>query len=49
MTFAACPDRVLPSASRSLTLPGPDVTALRANAAALAAEFRDALSLGDRG
>jgi orotidine-5'-phosphate decarboxylase len=36
-TFAACPDRVMPSASRSLTLPGPDKDALRDNASELAA------------
>jgi orotidine-5'-phosphate decarboxylase len=38
--FASCPDRVMPSASRSLLLAGPDVGALRDGAAALAAEFR---------
>jgi len=37
--FAACPDRVMPSASRSL-LGGPDVGRLRDDAGALAAEFR---------
>lgn len=37
--FASCPDRVMPSASRSL-LAGPDISALRDGAAALAAEFR---------
>lgn len=41
--FAACPDRVMPSASRSLLAAGPDVPALRAATAALAAEFRAAL------
>jgi orotidine-5'-phosphate decarboxylase len=38
--FAACPDRVMPSASRSLLLAGPDVIALQDRAAAMAAEFR---------
>jgi orotidine-5'-phosphate decarboxylase len=38
--FAACPDRVMPSASRSLLAAGPDPGALRDGAAALAAEFR---------
>jgi len=38
--FAACPDRVMPSASRSLLAAGPDISALRDGAAALAAEFR---------
>jgi orotidine-5'-phosphate decarboxylase len=42
-TFAACPDRVMPSASRSLLAAGPDVSALRDAAAALAAEFRAVL------
>jgi orotidine-5'-phosphate decarboxylase len=42
-TFAACPDRVMPSASRSLLAAGPDLGALRAAAAALAAELRAAL------
>jgi orotidine-5'-phosphate decarboxylase len=37
--FAACPDRVIPSASRSLLQAGPD--GLRAAARALAAEFRE--------
>jgi len=41
--FAACPDRVMPSASRSLLTAGPDVGRLRHGAAALAAEFRDKL------
>src|SRR3984957_10249488 len=39
-TFAACPDRVMPSASRSLLAAGPDVGALRDAAASLNAEFR---------
>jgi orotidine-5'-phosphate decarboxylase len=41
--FASCPDRVMPSASRSLLAAGPDVSALRDGAAALAAEFRGLL------
>jgi len=41
--FAACPDRVLPSASRSLLVDGPDPVRLGDTAAALAAEFRDLL------
>jgi orotidine-5'-phosphate decarboxylase len=41
--FAACPDRVMPSASRSLLAAGPDPARLRDSAAALAAEFRAAL------
>jgi orotidine-5'-phosphate decarboxylase len=39
-TFAACPDRVMPSVSRSLLAAGPDVGALRDAAASLNAEFR---------
>lgn len=38
--FAACPERVMPSASRSLLEAGPDVSGLRDGVAALAAEFR---------
>jgi orotidine-5'-phosphate decarboxylase len=38
--FAACPDRVMPSASRSLLSAGPDAGSLRGAVAALAAEFR---------
>jgi orotidine-5'-phosphate decarboxylase len=41
--FASCPDRVMPSASRSLLSAGPDVSRLREAAAELAAEFRAAL------
>ena len=41
--FAACPDRVMPSASRSLLAAGPDVSRLRDAIAALAAEFRAVL------
>ena len=39
-TFAACPDRVIPSASRSLLAAGPDPSALAGAAAALNAQFR---------
>jgi len=42
-TFAACPGRVMPSASRLLLSAGPDPGALRDAAAALAAKFRAAL------
>lgn len=41
--FAACPDRVMPSASRSLLAAGPDVSRLRDAIAALAADFRTVL------
>jgi orotidine-5'-phosphate decarboxylase len=41
--FAACPDRVMPSASRSLLTAGPDSRRLRDVISALAAEFRAAL------
>jgi orotidine-5'-phosphate decarboxylase len=41
--FAACPDRVMPSASRSLLSAGPDVRRLRDVVSALAAEFRAVL------
>jgi orotidine-5'-phosphate decarboxylase len=41
--FSACPDRVMPSASRSLLRAGPDVAALHDGAAAMAAEFRSLL------
>jgi orotidine-5'-phosphate decarboxylase len=37
--FAACPERVIPSASRSLLVDGPDVARLRDVAGALAADF----------
>jgi orotidine-5'-phosphate decarboxylase len=40
VVFGACPDRVMPSASRSLLSAGPDVNSLRGAVAALAAEFR---------
>ena len=43
--FAACPDRVMPSASRSLLVDGPDVGRLRDTAAKLAGEFRNVLRL----
>jgi orotidine-5'-phosphate decarboxylase len=39
-TFAACPDRVMPSASRSLLTAGPDASALRDAAARLGDELR---------
>jgi orotidine-5'-phosphate decarboxylase len=42
--FGQCPDRVMPSASRSLLAAGPDVGRLRDAAAALAAEFRGLLA-----
>ena len=42
-TFAACPERVMPSASRSLLAAGPRPTALRDAAAALNDEFRTLL------
>jgi orotidine-5'-phosphate decarboxylase len=42
--FAACPDRVMPSASRSLLAAGPEVRRLRDGAAAMAAEFRALLA-----
>jgi orotidine-5'-phosphate decarboxylase len=38
--FASCPDRVMPSASRTLLRAGPDVRALRDTAAAMAADVR---------
>jgi orotidine-5'-phosphate decarboxylase len=41
--FAACPDRVMPSASRSLLVDGPDVTRLRDTAGRLADQFREVL------
>lgn len=42
--FAAVPDKVMPSASRTLLTAGPDVDRLRDTAAASAAEFRAALA-----
>jgi orotidine-5'-phosphate decarboxylase len=39
-TFAACPERVMPSASRSLLAAGPDPSRLRAAVSEMAAEFR---------
>lgn len=42
--FAACPDRVLPSASRSLLVAGPDPSRLRDAAAALSGELAGALA-----
>jgi orotidine-5'-phosphate decarboxylase len=44
-TFEACPDRVLPSASRSLLAAGPDGGALRDAVTRLNDEFRAALRL----
>ena len=44
--FAACPDRVIPSASRSLLLEGPDVARLGDAAGALAGEFYQLLTAG---
>jgi orotidine-5'-phosphate decarboxylase len=44
--FASCPDRVLPSASRSLLASGPDRGRLRAGVAALQGEVVAALSSG---
>jgi orotidine-5'-phosphate decarboxylase len=41
--FAACPDRVMPSASRSLLENGPNVARLRADVARLADHFRGLL------
>ena len=43
--FAACPDRVIPSASRSLLASGPDPARMKASAQELAAELADALGL----
>ena len=42
--FADCPERVMPSASRSLLVDGPAVSRLRDTAARLADEFREMLS-----
>ncbi len=42
-TFAACPDRVIPAASRSLLVGGPDVNRLRDTASQLARAFQTAL------
>ena len=42
--FAACPDRVIPSASRSLLASGPDVARLRDAARQLAGEFCEVLA-----
>jgi orotidine-5'-phosphate decarboxylase len=41
--FSTCPDRVMPSASRSLLEAGPNVAGLRDSAAKLAAELSSAL------
>jgi orotidine-5'-phosphate decarboxylase len=42
--FAACPERVMPSASRSLLTAGPDIRRLQDAAGALAAQFRSVLA-----
>ena len=42
--FESCPERVMPSASRSLLSDGPDVSRLRETAAMLASDFRVALA-----
>jgi orotidine-5'-phosphate decarboxylase len=42
--FGACPDRVMPSASRSLLVSGPNPVRLRDSVGALAAEFRHLLA-----
>ncbi len=42
-TFAACPERVMPSAARSLLAVGPEAAALSDAAAALNARFREVL------
>ena len=44
--FAACPDRVIPSASRSLLVDGPNLAQLRDVAGALAIEFSELLPAG---
>jgi orotidine-5'-phosphate decarboxylase len=46
--FAACPERVMPSASRSLLSPGPGPDNLREAVGSLAKAFRDGLRAGDR-
>jgi orotidine-5'-phosphate decarboxylase len=43
-TFAACPERVMPSVSRSLLAAGPDPAALAGAAATLNAQFRALLA-----
>ncbi len=43
--FAACPDRVIHSASRSLLAAGPDIDRLRAAVGELATEFRSTLAV----
>lgn len=43
--FASCPDRVMPSASRSLLAAGPDVEGLRAAVSDLAASVKYALAV----
>jgi orotidine-5'-phosphate decarboxylase len=46
--FAICPDRVLPSASRSLLAEGPDPSRLRDALSALGGELQEALGLSSR-
>ena len=46
LVFAACPDRVIPSASRSLLGDGPSVARLRDAAGSLASEFIELLPAG---
>jgi orotidine-5'-phosphate decarboxylase len=41
--FCDCPDRVIPSASRSLLAEGPNVARLRETAGSMAEEFRSLL------
>ncbi len=43
-TFAACPERVMPSASRALLSPGPDTVRMRDAAATLAAQMKERLN-----
>jgi len=45
-TFASCPDRVMPSASRSLLAAGPDANAMRDAVMRLNEEFRAVLRVG---
>jgi orotidine-5'-phosphate decarboxylase len=45
-TFASCPERVMPAASRSLLAAGPDVNAMRDAVTRLNGEFREVLRAG---
>jgi orotidine-5'-phosphate decarboxylase len=45
-TFASCPERVMPSASRSVLAAGPDASAMRDAVARLNGEFRAVLRTG---